>query len=126
MACPSGPVAHLLPQRASSAREERPVARGRSGRTFTWLTFGAPCTSTVTEFEPFERFAFTGGGMGAVGHHAWVLTDDGEGGTIIHTEETQRGKVIALLGPVLQSWMRSQHQKWVDNLARTAETGRRP
>jgi hypothetical protein len=96
------------------------------GSTFTWLTFGAPCTSTVTEFEPLERFAFTGGGLGAVGHHAWVLTDDGKGGTTIHTEETQRGKVIGLFGPLLQSWMRSQHQKWVDNLARIAETGRRP
>jgi hypothetical protein len=94
------------------------------GSTFTWVTFGATCTSTVTEFEPFERFAFTGGGMGADGHHAWVLTDDGEGGTNIHCEETQRGTMIRLVGPLLQSLMRSQHQGWVDNLARTAETGR--
>jgi len=94
------------------------------GSKFTWVTFGATCTSTVTEFEPLERFAFTGGGLGAVGHHVWLLTDDGEGGTIIHCEETQRGKAVGLVGPVLGSWMRSQHQKWVDNLARTAETGR--
>jgi len=96
------------------------------GSKFTWITFGAPCTSTVTQFEPFEKFAFTGGGMGAEGHHAWLLTDDGNGGTIIHCEETQRGKAIGMLAPVIQSLMISQHQKWVDNLARIAESGRRP
>ena len=91
------------------------------GSSFTWITFGAPVTTEVTEFEPPHRLAWTGRGLGAVGHHAWLLTPTA-GGCEILTEETQRGAAIALLGPVLRPAVRHFHQRWVDGVARIAET----
>lgn len=51
------------------------------GTVISWLTFGAPVRTEITEFEPFERLAWTGSGLGSRGHHAWVLTARGDGGT---------------------------------------------
>jgi hypothetical protein len=33
----------------------------------------------VTEFEPYERLAWTGSGRGSRGHHAWILLPEQEG-----------------------------------------------
>ncbi|QNR39528.2 SRPBCC domain-containing protein [Mycobacterium avium] len=96
------------------------------GSRFSWVTFGAPVTTEITEYEPQERLAWTGSGLGSRGHHAWVLTARSDGGTDIRTEETQRGAASKLLSPVLAPAMRRMHQRWVDNLARIAESGRRP
>src|SRR6185436_7788226 len=50
-----------------------------TGTKFSWVTFHTKVTTVVTECEPFARLAWTGGGLGSVGHHAWLLTptDDG-------------------------------------------------
>lgn len=95
------------------------------GTRFSWVTFGAPVTTEITEFDPPHRLAWTGSGLGSRGHHAWVLTP-AEDGTSILTEETQRGLASTLLSPVLAPAMRRMHQCWVDNLARIAATGTRP
>jgi carbon monoxide dehydrogenase subunit G len=96
------------------------------GTTFSWVTFHTKVTTEVTEFEPFHRLAWTGGGLGSVGHHAWLLTASGDSQTEIHTEETQRGTVSKLFAPRLRRNMHSWHQKWVDQLAEIAATERRP
>jgi uncharacterized protein YndB with AHSA1/START domain len=94
------------------------------GSRFSWVTFGVPVTTEVTECEPCERLAWTGSGRGSRGHHAWILTPDA-GGTIIHTEETQRGLLSRLSSPFLRPRMRREHQTWVDQLAAIA-TGELP
>ena len=93
------------------------------GTIFSWVTFNVPVTTEVTEYERYERLAWTGGGLGSGGHHAWVVTPREDGGTDIQTEETQHGVVSKLLSPVLAPRMRRMHQLWVDNLARIAEDG---
>jgi uncharacterized protein YndB with AHSA1/START domain len=96
------------------------------GSRFSWVTFRAPVTTEVTEFQPYERLAWTGTARhGARGHHAWILTPDA-GGTVIHTEETQRGLPSRIFGPILRPAIRRQHQHWVDELAITAAHGQRP
>ncbi|MGL4175482.1 MAG: hypothetical protein ACRCSN_05335, partial [Dermatophilaceae bacterium] len=60
----------------------------------------------------------------ARGHHLWVLDATDDGGTVIRTEETQRGAAVRLLRPALVPTMRRQHQRWVDGLSRIAERGR--
>jgi hypothetical protein len=90
------------------------------------VTSGVRVTTEVTEFVPYERLAWTGRGLGARGHHAWLLTPTSDGGVEIRTEETQRGGISSLLRPVIRRGMRRNHQLWVDDLARLAETGRRP
>jgi hypothetical protein len=96
------------------------------GSCFSWITFGAPVTTEITEFEPAHRLAWTGSGLGSRGHHAWVLNRRTDGGTDIHTEETQRGTASRLLSPALRPAMRAMHQRWVDGLAKIAESGQRP
>lgn len=93
------------------------------GTVFSWVTFNVPVTTEITEYQQDERLAWTGKGLGARGHHGWVLTARDDGGTDIHTEETQHGALLKLLGVVLAPRMRRMHQVWVDNLARTAERG---
>ncbi|MTD58516.1 SRPBCC domain-containing protein [Amycolatopsis pithecellobii] len=96
------------------------------GSTFSWMTFNTRVTTKVTEFDPYARLAWTGGGLGSVGHHAWRLTPTGDGRTEIHTEETQRGAASRLFAPMLRRNMRTWHQRWVDELAVIAAGGRRP
>jgi hypothetical protein len=96
------------------------------GTTFSWVTFHTKVTTEVTEFVPFRRLAWTGGGLGSTGHHAWLLTATDDGQTEIHTEETQRGTASRLFAPMLRRNMRTWHQNWVDQLALIAATERRP
>jgi hypothetical protein len=98
------------------------------GSRFSWITFGALVTTEITEFEPFERLAWTGSGLGASAHHAWLLDASGDAGDRweIVTEETQRGLLPAALRPGLRPAMLRQHQRWIEQLARLAETGERP
>ena len=93
------------------------------GSRFRWVTFGAPVTTTVTEFAPPHRLAWTGTGLGSAGHHAWLL-EPFDGGTRIVTEETQHGRAVRLLAPALRPAMRRAHQSWITGLAATATTGR--
>lgn len=114
----------------SNAHGMRPLAGGwpeiRLGSRFSWVTFGTRVTTEVTEFEPFERLAWTGTGwLGSRGHHAWLLTARPDGGTDIHTEETQRGALVRVMRPINAPRMRRMHQQWVDNLSRTAAAGPR-
>jgi polyketide cyclase/dehydrase/lipid transport protein len=108
----------------SNARDVRHLGgswpRIELGSRFSWVTFGARVTTEVTEYEPFERLAWTGKGRGARGHHAWLLTPRDDGGTDIRTEETQRGTLLVALRPVHAPRVRRMHQLWVDNLAAAA------
>jgi uncharacterized protein YndB with AHSA1/START domain len=86
------------------------------GSRFSWVTFNVRVITEVIEYEPYERLAWTGAGHGSRGHHAWLLTPDASG-TIIQTEETQRGLLSRLSSPFLRPRMRREHQNWVDQLA---------
>lgn len=111
----------------SNVRNVRPLAgpwpQINLGSRFSWVTFGVPVVTEVTEFEPYKRLAWTGTGRGSSGHHAWLLTPDATG-TLIQTEETQRGLLSRLASPYLRRAMRREHQHWVDNLATKAASGR--
>ncbi len=96
------------------------------GSVFDWVTFGTRVKTVVTEFEPHRRLAWTGSGLGAIGHHAWVLDATESGGTRILTEETQRGKLISLVRRFHEPRMLEAHQLWVDSLANIAESSRTP
>jgi hypothetical protein len=83
------------------------------------MTFGALITSEVVEFEPHTRLAWSARGLGARGHHGWVLEKDGLRTRVV-TEETQRGWGIAVAKPALLPLMRRYHQRWLEGLARVA------
>jgi hypothetical protein len=95
------------------------------GSRWRWLTFGALITSELVEFDPGGRLAWSARAPGSRGHHAWVLRRH-EGGTFVHTEETQRGWGIAVVKPVLRPVMVRMHQRWLEGLARVAAKGPPP
>jgi uncharacterized protein YndB with AHSA1/START domain len=96
------------------------------GSRFSWITFRAPVTTEVTEFQPYQRLAWTGTGRhGARGHHAWILMPDATG-TVIYTEETQRGLPPLIFRPILRPAMRREHQRWVEGLFSIAANSKDP
>jgi uncharacterized protein YndB with AHSA1/START domain len=101
---------------------EGPWPRVKLGSRFRWLTFGALITSEVVEYDPPERLAWSAKGLGSRGHHVWLLRPQ-EGGTFVHTEETQRGWGIAIMRPALRPLMLRQHQRWLEGLAEVAAQG---
>ena len=62
----------------------------RLGTMFTWRTFGVKLKSTVQEFVPNERLAWSARGLGVDAYHAWLLVPL-LSGTHVITEETQYG-----------------------------------
>jgi len=95
------------------------------GSRFSWITFGALVTTEITEFEPYTRLAWTGEGLGASAHHAWLLDADEPEWEIV-TEETQRGLLPRLVRRIMRPQMQRQHQRWIEQLARLAESGEKP
>lgn len=101
---------------------EGPWPAVEPGSRWRWLTFGVIVQSEIVEFEPGKRLAWSAKELGARGHHAWVLTPR-DGGTFVHTEETQRGWGVALVKPVMSRLMVRYHQRWLEGLARVAAEG---
>jgi uncharacterized protein YndB with AHSA1/START domain len=99
-----------------------PWPRVELGSRFRWLTFGAFITSEIVECDPPERLAWSARALGSRGHHSWLLRPQ-EGGTFVHTEETQRGWGIAIVKPALRPLMVRQHQRWLEGLAEAAGQG---
>ncbi len=93
------------------------------GTRFTWWTFGARVSTTVDAFEANRYLAWTGGGLGARGHHAWLIEPTATGGCRFVTEETQRGVVVKALAPVLRRGLMHFHQRWLEGLAEAALAG---
>jgi predicted acylesterase/phospholipase RssA len=92
----------------------------RPDATFRWTTFGVPGSSTVTTFDRADgRLGWTWRSRGARGYHLWSLRPDPVGTRVV-TEETQRGPLPRLTGPVLRRVMHVGHAAWLRGLARTA------
>lgn len=104
---------------------EGPWPAVEPGSRWRWFTFGVFVSSQIVEFEPTERLAWSARELGARGHHAWVLTPN-QGGTLVHTEETQRGWSVGLMKPVMRPLMVRFHQRWLEGLARVAGEGPPP
>ncbi len=91
------------------------------GATFTWVTFGLPVTSTVREFVPFRRLGWVGkASLGSTGYHRWDIRPTDDGGSLVVTEEVQKGLMARLLGPVVRRGIERQHQAWLEGLVRVA------
>jgi uncharacterized protein YndB with AHSA1/START domain len=95
------------------------------GSRWRWLTFGAFVTSEVVEYAPGERLAWSAKSLAGSGHHGWILKPR-DGGTLVHTEETQKGFGMRLIGPALRPLMVRLHQRWLEGLSRVASEGPPP
>ncbi len=92
------------------------------GTRFTWTTFNVTVDTTVTECEPHARLAWRGKTVGGGGYHGWVLLPSASGCRVV-TEETQRGIVPSLGRWFLRRGLLTQHQRWLEGLARVAPGG---
>jgi uncharacterized protein YndB with AHSA1/START domain len=106
-------------------RLDGPWPKIQLGSRWRWLTFGVFVTSELVEYQPAERLAWSAKELGASGHHAWVLRRK-DGGTFVHTEETQKGIGVSLIKPVMRPLMVRFHQRWLEGLSRVASEGPPP
>ena len=95
------------------------------GVSFTWRTFGVAIRSTVVEFEPEGRIAWSAVGLGVDAYHAWEITQT-PGGCHVLTEETQYGWAARLGSAVFPDRMSKFHQIWLERLSERAAGGPPP
>ena len=92
------------------------------GTKFGWNTFGVNLVSTVLEFIPERRLAWSANGFGISAYHAWLLQKT-EAGCRVVTEETQYGWLARLNNRFRPNNMFSKHQNWLESLADKARGG---
>jgi uncharacterized protein YndB with AHSA1/START domain len=95
------------------------------GSSFTWRTFGVAIRSTVLEFEPPQRIAWNGFGIGVDVYHAWLITSTTTGSHLL-TEESQYGWAARLSSRLFPTRMSRFHQLWIERLSDAAQGGPPP
>ena len=96
-----------------------------AGTVFAWTTFGVRVKTTIREFAPPARLAWTGEAPGGRAYHGWLIEKTGEACRVV-TEETQRGVIPSLGRYFLKRRLEREHQKWLEGLARMVQRGLPP
>lgn len=92
----------------------------KQGSEFVWQTFGLTVRSKVIEYQEFESIGWNAKELGGQGYHGWRLIEQG-GGTLVVTEEVQRGWGVSLLAPLIKHGLQKQHQIWLERLKKRSE-----
>ena len=91
VADPGAAMADLVPElERCPAASISPQSELRLGTMFTWRTFGVKLKSTVQEFVPQERLAWTARGIGVDAYHAWLLLPRSSGTHVDHRRDPVR------------------------------------
>ncbi len=93
-----------------------------AGARFRWRTFGVQLDPQVQEFEPPERLAWNGRGLGIDVYHAWLIQRSPYGCHVI-TEENQNGFIASASATLLPNRMSKAHQMWLEQLLVKAKSG---
>jgi uncharacterized protein YndB with AHSA1/START domain len=103
------------PNAANVVVKDAPEGRLTDGARFRWKTFGVTINTTVEEFIPNERIAWSANAFGIDVYHAWLITATPQGCHVL-TEETQNG-FLARIGHMMRPrQMHKFHQIWLENL----------
>jgi hypothetical protein len=86
------------------------------GSTFSWKTLNVRVKTTVTEFAPAQRLAWSGTAPASRGYHRWILNPTDDGGCLIVTEEVQIGLIPRLMASRLKKDLKDNHQEWLEGL----------
>jgi uncharacterized protein YndB with AHSA1/START domain len=92
------------------------------GSRVVWGMLGATISVTVRRCEPRRLLDWEGGATGVHAYHAWLL-EPAAGGTLVRTEETERGPLPWVLRWYLRGALHAAHQDWLESLARVAVKG---
>jgi hypothetical protein len=90
-----------------------------------WRFLGATVRVTVKVCEPPRVLDWEGGANGVHAYHAWLLKPV-PGGTLVLTQETERGPLPWLLRWYLRGALHGAHQQWLENLEGVAKNGPPP
>ena len=105
------------------------IAGGKSdldlGSKFTWRIFGVTLSSTVEEFVPHERLAWSAQFEGVDAYHAWLIERKPTGCRVL-TEENQKGWLARLNKLLRPSNVSYYHYVWLEALKSKAEKGYPP
>ncbi len=96
-----------------------------AGSRFRWKTFSVTIESTVEEFVPKQRIAWSAQALGLDVYHAWLIRETTEGCHVL-TEETQHGWLARLSHLLMPRRMHKYHQIWLEGLQRQARSGPPP
>lgn len=91
------------------------------GAVFNWTSKGFKLTSIIQDLEPEQRIGWTGRGFGSMAKHLWILEPDGDGGTILRTEESLEGWLVNLLKGKMQRTMEISLEGWLIDLKNEVE-----
>lgn len=86
------------------------------GAEFSWKTFHSTVKSKVLIFEPFEHLGWDAREMlGWHGFHGWHFLPQNQG-TLIVTEEVQKGPGDIFLAGIVKNSLETSHQIWLEQL----------
>lgn len=90
----------------------------KMGSEFTWKTFGLKVRSKVLIYEPFENLGWDAQEIfGWRGFHGWRFIPK-DSGTLVITQEVQKGVGDFLLAPLVKKTLEKGHQVWLEQLVK--------
>ncbi len=87
------------------------------GKEFKWQTFFINVKSKVVEWKENESLGWTAKEFLASGYHGFRLIPQ-NGGTLVITEEVQRGLFPSLFPKLIKSMLEKEHQNWLIGLGK--------
>ena len=91
------------------------------GSTFDWETEGLAITSTIREYDPTVRIAWTGTASGIEARHVWTFTPRTEAAAVVRTEESWNGDSVRADAPGLRAALEGSLQAWLTALESESE-----
>ncbi len=93
------------------------------GTRMDWRADGMRLRSTLTLVRPPRVLEWTSRTLAAGAIHRWILTPEGDGVTVVHSEEVWEGLVVRLLRGTLLRTLRRSRTHWLEALKARAEGG---
>ena len=91
------------------------------GATFDWETEGLKITSTISEYDPMRRIAWTGTASGIEARHVWTFTPRSEQAALVHTAESWAGHPVRADPAAMRAALDGSLQGWLTALESESE-----
>jgi uncharacterized protein YndB with AHSA1/START domain len=89
--------------------------------TFDWETEGLKITSTITEYDPLRRIAWTGTTRGIEARHLWTFEPRTERAVRVHTAESWAGDPVRADPAAMRAALDGSLQGWLTALESESE-----
>ncbi|GAA4405163.1 hypothetical protein GCM10023187_23310 [Nibrella viscosa] len=109
------------PERYDFIRETQPPTDLRANELFRWRTTKLRLTSTILTVTPRQTLGWQGRRYGVTVRHYWHFQPTPEGGTLVVSEESQRGLLVSLLKQRFRRSLREGSRKWLHQLKAYSE-----